>query len=205
MKLLYSKRYRKFLFMVGVLFFYFCYRSRHHFNRNQSQGMANDDVIRKSRDVNQKLTKSQCTAMLSCLTNGTWTMKKGLKSEEIRKRSDIDAYVLEYQGWPRKLSRSDLKCGRKYGPVGQENGISICDGQSEHPCCNEDKEACGNTPEYCNCESCTNFTKYLPAELAEWNVYDKEVAGSPTDSQYQLSAIKQRHWQNNTRNIQTIT
>lgn len=174
LKSLFSKKYGKFLLTVVVVLSF--YKASYHLNRVKTREMlADDDVIRESRDATKHHTKAQCKALLSCLTNGTWTMQKGLKSEEIRKRNDMDAYMLEYQGWPRKLSRQDLKCGKGYSLDGQKNNdlMAICDGQSEHPCCNENKGACGNTPEYCNCESCTNFTKYLPAELAEWNTFEK--------------------------------
>lgn len=154
----------------GLAFFLCIYAILYSLSPNKATKAYND----VTNDVTKINTRAQCTGLLKCLTNGTWTVQRGLNAEDISKRREKDAYMLEYQGWPRKLFRSDLKCGENYPPVGKSVGKSICDGQSDKPCCNEKTQTCGNTQDDCTCESCTNFTKYLPAEISEWNVWNKE-------------------------------
>ena len=141
---------------------------------NKIHNMSINDVISTSSHVIQQYSKEKCKEILPCLTRGKWTLRDGLSVEDIEKRTDMDEFLLEYQGWPRKLTRPDGRCGKNYPVNPDVKSTAICEPNSDKPCCNEVKQACGNTPEDCNCELCTNFTIYLPAEISEWNNLDEE-------------------------------
>lgn len=110
--------------------------------------------------------------LLDCYTHGVWEFKPGLTKEMIRERREVDKGILENLGFPRELHREDGRCGQVYR---LPNGLqSICDEESDAPCCNEETGICGNSNEHCFCPYCKDFSKYSAAELAEWKPSSQE-------------------------------
>ena len=82
------------------------------------------------------------------------------------------------KGWPPLLYHGDLRCGTKYPlpRVMYKNNTegyyldvpSQCDMFSESPCCRDDVGWCGNGKTFCDCDTCTDYRQFIPAELANW-------------------------------------
>ena len=105
-----------------------------------------------------------------CLSNGSWSLRDGVTQDDLRRRREIDASILEYLDWPGILFRSDGRCGRSFKVPGSSLP-SLCDEYSDKPCCNEVTGLCGITAEHCECKTCRDFRRYVTAELAEWIPY----------------------------------
>ncbi|XP_031556338.1 uncharacterized protein LOC116293082 [Actinia tenebrosa] len=171
------------IFKITLIFLSFivCYQFIYHMDcvsRINYQTKEDKKITYESQHATIKpeyLSEDECHQILPCLTNGSWSLKDDLSPEDVQKRIKMDEYIYEYQGFPRTFTRSDGRCGRKYPPTPKARKAgSVCDAYSTQPCCNEDKGRCGSTPEYCSCKNCTDFRKYLPAELAQWKTnHDK--------------------------------
>ena len=114
-----------------------------------------------------------CNHLLDCYTHGTWEFKPGLTKGMVRERRKVDKGILENLGFPRELHREDGRCGQmnRLFPSGL---ASLCDEESETPCCNEVTELCGNSDDDCLCPNCKDFSQYFAAELAEWKPSSQE-------------------------------
>lgn len=108
-----------------------------------------------------------CNHLLDCYILGTWEFNPGLTKTMIHERREVDKNILENLGFPRELHREDGRCGQinRLFPSGLP---SLCDEESERPCCNEATGLCGNSNADCLCPYCKDFSKYFAAELAEW-------------------------------------
>ena len=167
-----------------VLCFYICfqviYRTEfvskgqcgYRTNRDDSDDIKNQN---ETAVESESLSKDECRDILPCLTNGSWSLKKDISKKDIEKRIQIDEFIYTYQGFPRTFIRSDGRCGRKFPPVPNlKKAGSVCDAYSTKPCCNEDEGRCGSTDKYCTCKNCTDFSQYLPAEIAKWNTWNEK-------------------------------
>lgn len=120
-------------------------------------------------------SRNDCSRLLDCYTHGEWKFKPGLTKDMIRKRWEVDKSILENLGFLRELHRDDRRCGQDYRlPSSDFKLASLCDEESETPCCNENTGMCGNSQEDCTCPQCKDFSKYFAAELAEWKPTSQE-------------------------------
>ena len=86
------------------------------------------------------------------------------KIHEIRR--EADKAILENLGFPRKFPREDSRCGQVYH-LPFSGLASLCDEESETPCCNEGTGLCGNSNEDCACPKCKDLNKYIAGEVAK--------------------------------------
>lgn len=113
--------------------------------------------------------------LLDCFTHGAWEFQPGLTREMIRERRQVDKSILENLGFPRELHRDDKRCGQDYPlPSPKFKLASLCDEDSETPCCNELTGMCRKSKEDCTCSYCKDFSKYFAAELADWKPSSQE-------------------------------
>ena len=132
-----------------------------------------------------------CNHLLDCYTLGAWEFKPGLTKTMIRERREVDKRILESLNFPRELHREDGRCGQIYRlfPSGLP---SLCDEESEKPCCNEATGFCGNSSADCLCPNCKDFNKYFAAELAEWKPSSQECPFRPFNSE-SICALLNEH------------
>lgn len=84
-----------------------------------------------------------------------------MTKEKIDDRREADKAILENLGFPRKFPREDSRCGQVYH-LPFSGLASLCDEESETPCCNE-----GTGREDCTCPKCRDFNKYIAGEVAK--------------------------------------
>lgn len=59
------------------------------------------------------------------------------------------------------------RCGKHY-PIPGYRLQGQCNPESFQPCCNQKIGVCGEGPDYCDCQSCTDLREMIPAEIATW-------------------------------------
>lgn len=88
-----------------------------------------------------------------------------MTKEKIHDRREADKAILENLGFPRKLPIENSRCGQVYH-LPFSGLASLCDEESETPCCNEGTGLCGNSNEDCACPKCKDLNKYIAGEVA---------------------------------------
>ena len=124
---------------------------------------------------------SKCRNILKTLTKGQWNLKNKTTSEDFMNYQQRDLQMRLRKGWPANLYHGDLRCGKNYPlprliKINKSEGsyldiASQCDPLSEAPCCRDDIGWCGKGDMFCNCNSCTDFRSYIPAEIADWEPF----------------------------------
>lgn len=137
--------------------------SRHHRKSNLDEHFRGEGIAAEFAGWNGDI----CNRLLDCYTLGSWEFKPGLTKKMIHERREVDKGILENLDFPRELHREDGRCGQinRLFPSGLP---SLCDEESEKPCCNEATGLCGNSNADCLCPYCKDFSKYFAAELANW-------------------------------------
>ena len=122
----------------------------------------------------------QCKNLLTSLLQGRWRLKDDITFKDFISYRRIDMQMRLRKGWPPLLYHGDLRCGTKYPlprvmHTNKTEGYyldipSQCDQLSDSPCCRDDVGWCGNGETFCQCETCLDYRKYIPAELAVWEI-----------------------------------
>ena len=63
------------------------------------------------------------------------------------------------------------RCTGKY-PIPGYRIQSLCNPESDKPCCNTKDGTCGISEYYCNCTECTDFRDFRSTELLDWVTED---------------------------------
>ena len=114
---------------------------------------------------------TQCTNILSEMTNGHWRKKNDISNYDLVNRARMDLYIRQNRFLPLRLTRDDLRCGTKFPLVDRGFGYqlpALCNASGNTPCCNDVTGRCGSDISDCTCPECTNFRKIYSAELCNW-------------------------------------
>ncbi|XP_057315806.1 uncharacterized protein LOC130656882 [Hydractinia symbiolongicarpus] len=114
-----------------------------------------------------KPNKKKICKYLKEATQGGWELKPDLTRYEKKERERLDIETRLAMDWPALLYRNDSRCGTQ-GPLTGYRLLAQCDPQSDKPCCHHSSGRCGNGPEFCNCDECTDQRKFISAELGNW-------------------------------------
>ncbi len=123
-----------------------------------------------------------CKNILQALPQGRWRQRDGITYKDIIDYNEVVMKMRLQKGWPPSLYHGDLRCGTKYPlprvvHTNKTEGYyldipSQCDILSNSPCCRDDIGWCGSGWSFCDCETCTDYRRFIPAELAVWETSD---------------------------------
>ena len=114
---------------------------------------------------------TQCTDILSQITNGHWRNRNDISNFDLVNRDRMDLYIRQNILFPLRLTRDD-SCGGTKFPLADHRSRhqfpALCNASGITPCCNDVTGKCGNNASDCTCPECTDFRTIYSAELCTW-------------------------------------
>lgn len=144
----------------------------------KNKGEIFEEPHYKSNNSGNYYLGSRCCNALFCSTEGKWILRSNITAKDFDEVLESNKELRSRKGWPEDLFRNDSKCGKKYpfSRLIRRNSTSLsypdissqCNPLNNLTCCNENKGLCGKGPRFCDCNGCIDYTRYLNAELSQW-------------------------------------